>query len=83
MSGRLFPKASRRNLLAIDKKRKSEDTDNEFDLNAIDVDLAEFNCTNMENLKINDNEEDNEVSVKTDRPGCQHGVYRRNEWNRN
>ena len=55
-------KKVKKELAAADKKRKSDDSDDEFDLNA--VELEGFNYDDMENLKIDDDDtEDGEISV--------------------
>lgn len=55
-------------LSAIDKKRaaESDDSSDEFDLNALDGELKNFNYSDMENLHINSDEEDNDVSSDKD-----------------
>ncbi len=58
-------KGVRKELNSIDKKRKA-DSDDEFDLNALDAELKEFNYEDMQNLKIDSDEEGevvDEVSV--------------------
>jgi len=47
-------------LKSIDKKRKTDSDDSSMDLHAIDVELQEFNCDDMDKLVIKD-PEDREV----------------------
>jgi len=48
-------------LKSIDKKRKSDSDDSGMDLHAVDVELQEFNCADMEKLVIKD-PDDGEVN---------------------
>ena len=54
-------KGVRKELNSISKKRKS-DSDEELDLNALEKDLDDFNNDDMDNLKI-DSDDDSEVST--------------------
>ena len=54
-------KGIQKELASINKKRKS-DSDDEFDMAAFDAELKEFNCKDLDNLKINE-VKDGKVSV--------------------
>ena len=54
-------KGVRKELNSVSKKRKS-DSDDELDLNALDNDLEDFNYNDMDNLKI-DSDDNSEVST--------------------
>ena len=50
-------------LASIDKKRKSNKEDGEIDLHAFDAELKEFNYGDMDNLKIDDDDDDMSIHV--------------------
>ena len=52
----------KKELAALDKKRKGSGSDSEVEVNAVDLDLKDFNYEDMENLTLSDTE-DGEVSV--------------------
>jgi len=55
-------------LKSIDKKRKSDSDDSSIDLHAIDIELQEFNCDDMEKLVIKDPEDGvvDDTSISTE-----------------